>query len=219
MGPADFKIPEFGSYFNADAFESTYERESPSASSTSTSYRTPSASAEPEPEYEEPKKVPEIEVYYKPLPQEPETTSPPPAVEAEYTPGPVYYKPLPKSDEEPLAPVRNFLKKSDDFSRPKPDSRTRLGGLSRTRLDSISRPKADDFSKVKLEDEPQPVPDEEVTTTRRKAPEPVAAAVPKRKPSTPDFFSGFDDRSSDFGDFGTDAWDVFGQEWGQKVSK
>jgi hypothetical protein len=26
VGPTDFKIPEFGSYFNADAFESSFEK-------------------------------------------------------------------------------------------------------------------------------------------------------------------------------------------------
>lgn len=188
-GPADFKIPEFGSYFNADAFEST----SQFVSASSTSYRTPAASdADNDLEFDEPKKIPEIEVYYKPLPQqlEPETTTYKPI--EEFTPGPVYYKPLPDAQEP--EPVRSFLKKQDNFgSRPEGFFRPRNEGFSRTRseLPSTSR------SRPKTESEP------------------------KRKPANkPEFFGGFDDRNSDFGDFGgSDIWDKLEQDWGQKVSK
>jgi hypothetical protein len=43
-----------------------------SESSLSTSYRTPTSSSEPDNdlEFEEPKKIPEIELYYKPLPKQ-----------------------------------------------------------------------------------------------------------------------------------------------------
>jgi hypothetical protein len=34
----------------------------------------------------------------------------------------------------------------------------------------------------------------------------------------PNFMKGFEDRNSDFGNFGSDMWDMFDQEWGQKVT-
>jgi hypothetical protein len=195
VGPANFKIPEFGSYFNSDAFESTFEKESTSqyasGSAPSTSYKTPPA--EIEPEFEEPKKIPEIEVYYKPLPQEPETTTDK-AAETEFTPGPVYYKPLPTEDLDQTDRVRNFLKKKDDFSRTKPER----PALFRTKLDGFSRPRLDAPSARTTQQQPE---------------------APKRKSSSPDFFSGFDDRNADFDNFNSDAWGMFDQDWGQKVSR
>jgi hypothetical protein len=122
--------------------------------------------------------------------QEPETTTYK-AIEAEFTPGPVYYKPLPQSKQD-STPVRSFLKKKDDdFARNKPD------GFFRTKLEGFSRPKP------------------EIRPAARTQPE-----EPKRKSPVSEFFAGFEDRNSDFGDFGgTDMWDKFEQEWGQKVSK
>jgi hypothetical protein len=181
---AEFKIPEFGSYFNADAFESS----SQFASASATSY--PSAASEPdnELEFDEPKKIPEIEVYYKPLPSQPEPETITYKPVEEFTPGPVYYKPFPA---EPVSdPVRSFLKRKADH-----------------KLDVSSRPRLD-------------VQSRSAPAAPAVRPRPKAETETKRKSNKPEFFGGFEDRNSDFGDFGgSDLWDKFEQEWGQKVSK
>ena len=152
--------------------------------------RPPPAVAEPDNdlEFEEPKKIPEIEVYYKPIPQQPELETTTYKSIEEFTPGPVYYKPFPAA--ETSDPVRSFLKKKDDLPRQKPE------GFFRSKIEGFQRP-------------------ESVAGRSRPKPE----TEPKRKTSKPDFFTGFDDRNSDFGDFGSDIWDKFDHEWGQKVSK
>lgn len=246
MQQQSFFALEFGSYFNPDGFDEEFSQQAKTErTGISNSEPLPTAtdnifykSVEPEEEQSTPGPLENIytpsPVYYKPLPDET------PEVKKSFKKKADNFEPQDNIPTLKRIPDRiHSQKKTFSPQEPSKDSFIQRSKLPETFStlkaksdEAVPRPNpSSPFSK--FSDNFGPIPDFSSSTEtfekspnlsgRQKFPDNFGESRPKERIGAAeghksDFMKGFDDRSSDFGNFGSDMWDMFDQEWGQKVA-